>query len=80
LNDRRIIEVGADWVELGGPTVMGHLTATPARGKEVFAFEYNKAWDDRQDKNPIHDSQPPEICLLEALRPLSSTLSGPPRP
>jgi serine/threonine-protein kinase HipA len=23
---------------------MGQLTATPARGKEVFAFEYDKAW------------------------------------
>lgn len=23
---------------------MGHLTTTPARGKEVFAFEYDKEW------------------------------------
>ena len=23
---------------------MGKLTATPARGKEVFAFEYDPAW------------------------------------
>jgi serine/threonine-protein kinase HipA len=41
---QRVIEVVADWVELGGPMLMGRLTATPARGKEVFAFEYDKAW------------------------------------
>ena len=41
---QRVIEVVADWVDLGGPTLMGRLTATPARGKEVFAFEYDKAW------------------------------------
>jgi hypothetical protein len=41
---QRLIEVVADWVDLGGPTLMGRLTATPTRGKEVFAFEYDKAW------------------------------------
>jgi serine/threonine-protein kinase HipA len=52
---QRIIEVVADWVDLGGPTLMGRLTATPARGKEVFAFEYDKAWlssDVRQQLDP----------------------------
>ena len=44
MGKQRIIEVVADWVNLGGPTMMGRLTATPARGKEVFAFEYEKAW------------------------------------
>lgn len=44
MSNQRVIEVVADWVGLGGPTLMGELTATPARGKEVFAFEYDKAW------------------------------------
>ncbi len=42
--EQRQIEVVADWLGLGGPTLMGHLTATPARGKQVFAFEYAKEW------------------------------------
>jgi serine/threonine-protein kinase HipA len=41
---QRVIEVVADWVDLGGPTLIGRLTATPARGKEVFAFEYDDSW------------------------------------
>ena len=40
----RVIDVVADWALLGGPTLMGRLTATPARGKEVFAFEYDDMW------------------------------------
>ncbi len=44
MSKQRVIEVVADWVGLEGATLMGHLTATPARGKEVFAFEYDKAW------------------------------------
>lgn len=44
MSAERFIEVMADWPELGGPTRLGHLTATPARGKEVFAFEYDEAW------------------------------------
>jgi serine/threonine-protein kinase HipA len=44
MSKQRVIEVVADWALLGGPTLMGHLTATPARGKEVFAFEYDKDW------------------------------------
>lgn len=41
---QRVIEVVADWASLGGPILLGHLTATPVRGKEVFAFEYDKSW------------------------------------
>lgn len=44
MSAERIIEVMADWPELGGPRRMGHLTVTPTRGKEVFGFEYDKAW------------------------------------
>ncbi|MFC1643088.1 HipA N-terminal domain-containing protein [Myxococcota bacterium] len=41
---QRSIDVVANWVDLAGPTLMGRLTATPAGGEEVFAFEYDKAW------------------------------------
>lgn len=44
--DRRSVDVWADWRELGGATRMGVLHATPARGKEVFAFEYDRGWLD----------------------------------
>ena len=44
MSRQRVIEVIADWDGLGGPTLMGNLTVTPARGKEVFAFEYEKTW------------------------------------
>lgn len=41
---RRVIEVYADWAELPGPTRMGTLAATSARGHDVFAFAYDAAW------------------------------------
>ena len=41
---QRVIEVCADWATLGQPTRLGALTATPTRGKEIFAFEYDSAW------------------------------------
>lgn len=44
MTEPRVIEVVADWEGLGGSVPMGRLTATSARGKEVFAFEYDKAW------------------------------------
>ena len=44
MTGQRRIEVVADWAALQGPRRVGELTATPARGKEVFAFEYDKAW------------------------------------
>ena len=44
MTEQRTIEVVADWAGLQGPTAMGHLTATSARGKEVFAFEYDRSW------------------------------------
>ena len=44
MTEPRVVEVVADWVGLGGPTLVGHLTATPTRGKEVFAFEYDDTW------------------------------------
>ena len=44
MSQQRVIEVVADWLGLEGPTLMGHLSATPIRGKEVFAFEYDREW------------------------------------
>ena len=38
------ILVYAHWAGFNDPVLMGTLTATPARGKEVFAFEYTKDW------------------------------------
>src|SRR5689334_8147495 len=55
MTKRRDIEVVADWALLGGPKPMGRLTATPSRGKEVFAFEYTEAWllePSRQELDP----------------------------
>jgi serine/threonine-protein kinase HipA len=40
----RTIEVWGDWAELRGKVRVGVLHATPARGKEIFAFEYDSAW------------------------------------
>ena len=35
------IEVCAHWSGLAEPILMGNLYATPARGKEIFSFEYD---------------------------------------
>ena len=56
MSKQRVIEVVADWALLGGPTLMGHLTATPARGKEVFSFEYDKQWLSTQSRQQLDPS------------------------
>lgn len=38
------IEVFANWQTLAGPTLMGTLSATVARGREIFSFEYDSQW------------------------------------
>lgn len=38
------IWVYADWIDLGGATLMGTLTAEQVRGREVFSFSYSKEW------------------------------------
>ena len=43
-SQRRSILVWASWHGLGEPTLMGTLYATPARGNEVFSFEYDDSW------------------------------------
>lgn len=42
--EQQSIEVWADWDSLGGPTLMGILRTTPARGDEVFSFDYDADW------------------------------------
>jgi len=41
---RKAIQVCAHWEGMDEPAVMGTLFATPARGKEIFSFEYDQAW------------------------------------
>lgn len=41
---RRSIEVYADWVGLGRPTLIGNLYAQASHGKEIFSFEYSDRW------------------------------------
>ncbi|MDP2175509.1 MAG: HipA domain-containing protein [Bacteroidota bacterium] len=43
-HDGKHIWVYAEWAELGSATLMGELTTTVVRGKEIFAFEYDEEW------------------------------------
>lgn len=55
MTTQRVIEVVANWLTPGTPAPMGRLTATPARGREVFAFEYDADWlagESRQELDP----------------------------
>lgn len=38
------ILVYADWVELGGPLLMGTLSVNRTKGRSVFAFAYAQSW------------------------------------
>jgi len=43
------VDVYADWIGLENPTRLGTLFMHEARGREVFSFEYDKAWLRRND-------------------------------
>lgn len=43
-HQKKEILVYAHWLGLKEATLMGVLHATPAKGKELFSFEYEKAW------------------------------------
>lgn len=58
--NRRSIEVFADWVGLDGPTRLGILLAHETRGKELFAFEYDDDWLARHDERVLD----PELRLF----------------
>lgn len=57
----KTIEVWADFYFLKEPQKVGTLTASPSRGKEVFAFEYEKSWLTGSYKFQID----PELFLFE---------------
>lgn len=40
----KTIAVYADWEGMPAPTCVGQLSATPARGREVFSFAYDPGW------------------------------------
>ncbi|MES2701892.1 MAG: HipA domain-containing protein [Bacteroidota bacterium] len=44
MSSSKEILVYAHWAGIAHPLLMGVLTAIPARGKEVFSFEYSKEW------------------------------------
>jgi serine/threonine-protein kinase HipA len=44
MSSKKEILVYAHWEEFKDPVLMGVLSATPAKGEEVFSFEYNKEW------------------------------------
>jgi serine/threonine-protein kinase HipA len=44
MSEKKEISVYAHWEGFKDPFLMGILSATPAKGKEVFAFEYTKEW------------------------------------
>ena len=44
MSEKKEIFVYAHWEGLENPFLMGILSATPAKGKEVFSFEYTKEW------------------------------------
>lgn len=42
--NEKCIFVYVDWQELSSPTLLGYLHSTLSRGKEIYAFEYEKSW------------------------------------
>jgi len=42
--ERRTVDVWADWQGMARKKRLGLLYSTPARGKDVFSFEYDSAW------------------------------------
>lgn len=42
--DKKLISVYADWVQIEKPTLMGYLSVSSIRGKEIFSFEYAANW------------------------------------
>lgn len=57
---QKTIQVCANWQGTAKPILMGTLYATPARGKEVFSFEYDTAWL----KSPFAQILDPDLGLF----------------
>ena len=67
---KRIIQVFADWETMPEPQLMGLLSATQIRGKEIFAFEYDKEWlKYNQDKHSLD----PDLNLYGGQQYLNDT-------
>ena len=70
---KRIIQVFADWEAMPEPQLMGLLSATQIRGKEIFAFEFNKEWlKSNQDKHSLD----PDLNLYGGQQYLNDTKSN----
>ncbi|MES2517042.1 MAG: HipA domain-containing protein [Bacteroidota bacterium] len=70
---KRIIQVFADWETMSEPHLMGLLSATQIRGKEIFAFEYDKEWlKSNQDKHTLD----PNLYLYGGQQYLNDTKSN----
>jgi len=70
---KRIIQVFADWGTMSEPQLMGLLSATQIRGKEIFAFEYDKEWlKSNQDKHSLD----PDLNLYGGQQFLNDTKSN----
>jgi serine/threonine-protein kinase HipA len=70
---KRIIQVFADWETMPEPQLMGLLSATQIRGKEIFAFEYEKHWlKENQDKHSLD----PDLNLYGGQQYLQDTKSN----
>lgn len=41
---QKVVQVCAHWKGMNKPVLMGTLFVAPSRGKEVFSFEYDRAW------------------------------------
>ncbi len=57
---QKAIQVCAHWVGMDEPILMGTLFVAPSRGKEVFSFEYDKAWL----KSSYAQSLDPHLSLI----------------
>ena len=57
---QKAIQVCGHWQGMQDPVVMGTLYAAPARGKEIFSFEYDPAWL----KSPFAQMLDPDLGLF----------------
>lgn len=60
MSKQKSIQVCAHWQGMNDPVVMGTLFAAPARGKEIFSFEYDPAWL----KSPYAQQLDPDLGLF----------------
>jgi serine/threonine-protein kinase HipA len=70
---KRIIQVFAEWETLFVPQLMGFLSATQIRGKEVFAFEYDKLWLKSNQNQHLID---PDLNLFSGQQYLNNDKSN----